>query len=88
MLILTEHFREQWRRRGNGPVPSEDEVRRMVDKSVRIQKGTELFTARGYRVRIMALYWYAEKDVIFKIDTKNERVVTVLSPETAKEIEN
>lgn len=79
MLRLTEHFREQWLKRGNGPVPGAREVEEMIEGSISLQKDRDVYTPRGRRFKVLALYWNPEKDVVFKVDERRGTVVTVIS---------
>ena len=79
MLRLTEHFREQWKKRGAGPVPGVKEVEEMIAGSISLQRDRDVYTPRGRRFKVLALYWCTEKDVVFKVDEKRNTVVTVIS---------
>ena len=85
MLRLTAHFREQWKKRGNGPVPSPKEVEKMIKGSISLQKDRDVYTPRGRKFKVLALYWNPEKDVVFKVDERRNTVVTVISKETNHE---
>ncbi|MCK4789232.1 MAG: hypothetical protein KAV87_36150 [Desulfobacteraceae bacterium] len=80
MLKKTAHFSRRWREETGGKPPSTTEVNQWIEKEcVIIQKHKELFTARGMRCDIMALYWHPRKEVIFKVDEKRKTIVTVLT---------
>ena len=79
MLRLTEHFREAWKKRANGPVPGVKEVEEMIAGSISLQRDRDIYTPRGRKFKVLALYWNPEKDVVFKVDEKRNTVVTVIS---------
>lgn len=81
MLELSTHFAERWAKRVGGECPDAEEVRRMIDDAVFAQKHRDLRTDKGKPIRIVALYWYEDEElnVIFKVDEKRKRVVTVLT---------
>lgn len=82
-MRLSIHAEEMWRKRVGDPIPGPDELVAMLSEAVRIQKATDLFTARGFRVRILALYWHPDHGVVLKVDPDRDKVVTVLSPAVA-----
>ena len=78
----SEHFCEQWEDRVGGPVPSASALGRMIEESVFCQKQRDLFTPRGVRYRVLAVYWHPERDLVLKVDETAGKAVTVLTPET------
>ena len=84
MLKKTAHFDQRWWEEIGKP-PSTAEVNLWIRKHcILIQKYKELFTARGRRCDLMALYWYPRKEVIFKVDERRGRIVTVLTEYTLR----
>lgn len=84
MLELSKHFGERWVKRVGGPVPDEAEVARLIDESVEIQKFSIIREpGKPKPRRILRLCWVPELDLVFKVDEGRNRVVTVLTPETA-----
>lgn len=82
MLKKTAHFNQRWREEIGKP-PSTTEVNQWIrNECIKIQKYKELFTARGMRQDLMALYWYPLKGVIFKVDERRHTIVTVLTEAT------
>jgi len=79
MLSLTTHFEERWKERVGEPVPTAREVEAMIRESAKIQKCQDLLTIRGRQIRALALYWHKESGLIFKVDEKRKKVVTVLN---------
>jgi len=82
-MRMSVHAQEKWEERVGGPIPSPEELAGMIEESVRIQKPRDLFTPRGFRVRILALYWHPGRGVVLKVDHLRDKVVTVLSPRVA-----
>ena len=66
-------------------VPPSREVEKIISESVRIQRQRELFTTRGHRVRVLALYWHPLREIVLKVDHRSGKVVTVLTPRTLEE---
>lgn len=85
MLRLSKHFMRRWEERVGSCPPGCADVIRMIEGSVILQKYEELFTVRGFRKRIPALYWYPQQDIVFKVDESLRCVMTVLSPEAVRE---
>jgi len=65
-----------------GDVPSPDTLSRLIRESVFCQKQRDLFTPRGVRYRVLAVYWHPERDLVIKVDESACLAVTVLTPET------
>jgi len=80
----SKHFGEQWRERVGGDVPSASALGRLIQESVFCQKQRDLFTPRGIRYRVLAVYWHPERDLVIKVDEAAGRAVTVLTPETGQ----
>lgn len=87
-LQLTRHFREQWALRGNGPVPAPEDVAVLIREAVRVQNFRVAFTAKGFRLKILAMYWHPEQNLILKVDELRDTVVTVLTPATERDGKN
>ena len=79
MLSLSTHFNDRWRERVSSNVPSLRELEELINKSVIVQNHRDLFTPRGRNYRVLALYWNQEKGLIFKVDERRRKVVTVLT---------
>jgi len=86
LFYPTMHFNDRWEERVAPQLPSVRELNEIIEGSVRIQKQRDLFTPKGYRQRVLALYWNPDKNVVFKVDQKAGKVVTCLTPELAREI--
>jgi len=85
-MRMSKHAKAAWLTRVGGHAPPPDaEVRRIIAESVRIQQQRDYFTARGHRVRVLALYWYPPLDIVLKVDHHTDKVVTVLTPRTLEE---
>ena len=78
-LTLTKHFEERWPERVGGSAPDAGQIMQMLRESILLQDPKELFTPRGRRCRVLAMYWHPRKNVVIKVDGKHGRVVTVLS---------
>jgi len=76
----TKHFDQRWVERVGGDPPTFEEISRILDNSVMIQDSKNAFTPRGQPIRILALYWNHNLQLILKIDRKNNTLVTVLTP--------
>lgn len=81
MMWSSEHFRERWEERVGGDPPEPKELSALIDESIELQKQRDLFTPRGRRCRILAMYWHPHRGMVFKVDMKADTVVTVLSGE-------
>lgn len=84
-MRMSAHAKKVWRKRVGGYVPPDAEVRRILSESVRIQRQHDLFTTRGHRVRVLALYWHPAREIVLKADHRTRKVVTVLTPRTLEE---
>jgi hypothetical protein len=79
-LRLTTHFDERWEERVGAERPTPKEVAALIGESIQLQKPRDLFTPRGYRFRVMAVYWHPGRQIVIKVDERNNRAVTVLTP--------
>lgn len=77
MLELTKHFVENWRKRV-GHVPRADEVRRMINQAVRIQKGRRIYGRTSW-IKTLSIYWHTGTDLIITVDHFTDKVVSVYS---------
>lgn len=83
MLKKSTHFNQRWREELAGRPPSTAKINQWIkEQCVIIQKYRELFTARGYRFDLMALYWEPQRGIIFKVDQRRKKIVTVLTEHT------
>jgi len=82
-LQLSRHFRERWEERVGEPVPSPEEVEKMVRRHDTrwLQKCRDLYTTRGRKYRVLALYWIRDRNVVIKVDEKNDVAVSVMTRE-------
>ena len=91
-MRITRHFRDRWRTRVGGRVPSPAEIAGMLMESVRIQRSMNLYLRRKRRFErfnLLACYWHPMRQVVLKIDeSSRERVaVSVLSSANARAID-
>jgi len=84
-IKMSCHARDAWRNRVSSPVPSEAEIEKMLAESVVIQQQRELYTTRGYPVRVLALYWHPAQGIVMKVDHRTSKVVTVLTQKALEE---
>lgn len=85
MIFPTVHFKERWQERVSEILPSVEELNEAISESVRLQPQRDLFTPRGRRYRVLAIYWNPKRKIVFKVDHKECKAVTVLAPATAEE---
>lgn len=78
MLVKSDHFDIQWRKKVGTRAPTNGEVLRLIDEAVRIQKFSVLYTLRGMPVKILALYYHRQRDVFIKVDQLTQKIVTVV----------
>lgn len=78
-LEPTVHFEEQWVDRVCPRLPTVDELGDLISHSVRVQRQLDLFTPRGRRYRVLAAYWHPDRGLVFKVDHKRNKIVSVLS---------
>ena len=84
-MKLSPHFAERWAKRVGGEMPSDEEILRMIDRSVYVQRFQVIKPEKGKPFRVLALHWVPERDIILKVDEQRRRVVTVLSPSVREE---
>lgn len=81
MLSISRHFRERWEERVGGPVPSPEEIEKLIRRpdTKWLQKCRDLYTSRARKYRVLALYWIKELNIIIKIDEKSNVAVSVMA---------
>ena len=84
-MKLTKHFCERWKERVKRPLPTANEIEELRDEALFLQRGRDLFTPRGRSIRVLALYWAVEENLILKIDEKTDVAVPVLPPDMPDE---
>ena len=67
-----------------GPLPTSNEIDQMIYESIIVQRQRDLFTLRGRLYRVLAMYWDPERDVVFKVDHKSRKAVTLTTGGKAK----
>lgn len=76
-LKLTDNFCKNWQQRvGNYPTP--EAVKKYLSESVRVQPCRDLKECDGAHFRMLAIYWHPELDLVMKVDSVNNRAVSVL----------
>lgn len=81
-LIIGTHFRDQWEIRVGEPMPSAEDLTRMIrdeTQSICLQKFRRAHTPRGRSIVFMALYWLADFDCVVKVHEKGNKLITVMS---------
>ena len=76
MWTLSGNFEKKWLE-NIGPLPTSDEIDQMINESIIVQKQRDLLTANGKLYRVLAAYWHPERDVVFKVDHKRRKAVTL-----------
>jgi len=79
MYIFTEHARERWEERIGGALPSGQEIERIIDESVVLQKFRRAYTPRGMPLVFLSVYWHVRRGFVMKVDEKCGKIVTILS---------
>ena len=79
MWKLSRNFEEKWLENIGSPLPTSNEIDRMIKESIIVQKQRDLFTSRGRLYRVLAICWHPGRDVVFKVDHKRRKVVTLIS---------
>ncbi|KQC11106.1 MAG: hypothetical protein APR55_08160 [Methanolinea sp. SDB] len=77
-MKLSKHFIDNWRKRVSDEIPTVDDVREIIRGAVRVQRGKELLFPDGSPFRQLAIWWSPSADLIIKVDTKHNTVVSVL----------
>ena len=78
MWTLTVEFEKKWLE-NIGPLPTSDEIDQMINESIMVQKQMNLFTSRGRLYRVLAIYWHPEREIVFKVDHKFWKAVSLFS---------
>ena len=77
-LNMTRHFRERWQER-TGKMPVIEDIRRLIDEGILVNDGGIYYDFAGQQIVFLKIVWSPERDVIFKIDELQKKIVTVLS---------
>jgi len=84
-MKISKHFCDRWQERVKRPVPTAKEIGDMVNEAVLLQRYRDVFTPRGRRITILALYWSVDESLILKVDEKSGVAVTVLTADMREE---
>lgn len=89
MYEITRHFEERWAERVGEPMPSKEDLYRMIrdeTQTICLQKFRRGFTERGRNSTFMALYWLIDPtlDCIVKVHEKGKKLITVMSKKMVK----
>ncbi len=82
-IEMSRHARVKWRSNIGSSPPEGLEITHKIRNSVRIQGQRDVFNKYGHRVRILALYWLPQDNIILKVDHVTRKVVTILFPKCA-----
>lgn len=80
-LRLSEHFCEQWMCYFNEQ-PTISKILRIIKRSKWLQRGKLLFDQEGVPFKQLATYWHPDRKVVIKVDWMQNKVVTVITPQT------
>lgn len=76
---LSRNFEKNWLENIGPPLPTSDEIDQMINESIIVQKQMDLFTSRGRLYRVLAIYWHPEREMVFKVDFKRRKTVTLIT---------
>ncbi|MBW1666873.1 MAG: hypothetical protein JRJ66_02240 [Deltaproteobacteria bacterium] len=82
-LRLSDHFIERWREYFKES-PSIYHVLQILKRSKWIQGYRRLFDEQGNPHIQLATYWHPERKVVIKVDWLENKVVTVITPQSRK----
>jgi len=82
-MKLSKHFVKNWQARV-GEKPTEEQVERVVDKSVIVQRGKSFRLWEGGFFNTLSIFWNPELGLIVTVDEPRDRAVSVLSPEVSE----
>ena len=77
MYCFTEHARKRWEERIGGALPSNQEIEKIIEQSIVLQKFRRAYTLRGRPMVFLSMYWHTEHGIVLKVDASG-KVVTVL----------
>lgn len=77
-MELSDEFKEKWLESIGPPLPRCGEIDQMIDDSIILQKQRDVFTPKGRLYKVFAMYWHP-KGIVFKVDHKREKVITLIS---------
>jgi len=77
MIALSQHFRENWRRR-IGNEPTVEMVQEIMQRGVIVQRARSLQTLDGRPFRMLGIYWSPDIGVIVSIDEFKGMAVSCL----------
>ena len=83
-VSLSVHAAQRWKERVGSPVPSPEELVALLCNCVLLQKCRDVFDARGFRRRILGLYWYPPLGIVFKLDSLTRKIVTIVTENSMK----
>lgn len=81
MYRFTKHAEERWRERVRTPLPTGEELDRLIAEAVQIQECKQVYTPRGRSMMIMGAWWHPETGVVLRTNDRVQKVVTVFTKE-------
>ena len=77
MWTLSRNFEKKWLENIGPLLPTSHEIDQMINESIIVQKQMDLFTSRGRLYRVSAMYWHPGGEIVFKVDHKRRKAVTL-----------
>jgi len=82
MIALSEHFKQNWRRR-IGNEPTVEMVQEIMQRSVIVQRARSLRTLDGRPFKTLGIYWAPDIGVVVSVDEFKGMAVSCLVGEKA-----
>lgn len=79
LLTLTDHFRRRWQARVGAPVPAPEDVERLLESAITLQRFRQAYTMKRKPITILELYWVPEVNIVIKVDAARRQAVTVIA---------
>jgi len=76
---MSAHAKERWAERVSEEPPSDDDVSRLIEEAVQVQRHLETFTPRGRRLTVPAIYWHPARELILIAHGKQGIILTVIT---------
>lgn len=80
-LALSKHFRYRWREQFDSEPPPPEQIEKIVNQSIWLQKGRLLQEPDGTQYKLLSTFWHPERGIVIKIDRLSDppRAVTVIT---------
>ena len=76
---MSAHARERWAERTDEPVPSDEEASRLIQESIEVQRHLEVYTPRGRRMTVPAMYWHPIRGLILVAHGPHKVIMTIIT---------